>query len=287
MSCPCTGEFANVYLTINNLEGNFNAITGNTLSNYNQLSRIVSQQANIYNTLYYGAGDISTGNLSVSANALISGNLTLISGNLIIGNDCDVVGPIKSQIGYKTRTGSNGIFGSNHYNFNWTGSNVDCYIDVSRIGALSFTDKYVSGQVIQALSFGPYNITPAQYVFSGNNVYETWVSLPFTPKSTSSYIMVHADALYRISGGLTDTFWVQVIENLVDNKYEKTQEFNNFSGGGTRSGVLFPLMCSYINSTTTTRNIVIRLKRGASDDTITMTASLNTHWSVVITEIQV
>ena len=54
MSCPCTGEFANVYLSINNLEGNFNAITGNTLSNYNQLSRIVSQQANIYNTIYYG-----------------------------------------------------------------------------------------------------------------------------------------------------------------------------------------------------------------------------------------
>lgn len=82
MSCPCTGEFANVYLTINNLEGNFNAITGNTLSNYNQLSRIVSQQANIYNTLYYGTGNMSTGFLSVGANCNISGNLILNNGNV-------------------------------------------------------------------------------------------------------------------------------------------------------------------------------------------------------------
>ncbi len=66
MSCPCTGEFANVYLTISNLEGNFNAITGNTLSNYNQLSRIVAQQGNIYNAVYYGTGNITTANLFVN-----------------------------------------------------------------------------------------------------------------------------------------------------------------------------------------------------------------------------
>ncbi len=85
MSCPCTGEFANVYLSLNNLEGNFNAITGNTLSNYNQLSRIVSQQANIYNTVYYGLGNMSTGNLVVSANCNISGNLIMNIGNLGVG----------------------------------------------------------------------------------------------------------------------------------------------------------------------------------------------------------
>ncbi len=85
MSCPCTSEFANVYLTINNLEGNFNAITGNTLSNYNQLSRIVSQQANIYNSVYYGIGNIVTGNLSVNENVLISGNLVINNGNVGLG----------------------------------------------------------------------------------------------------------------------------------------------------------------------------------------------------------
>ncbi len=92
MSCPCTGEFANVYLTINNLEGNFNAITGNTLSNYNQLSRIVSQQANIYNTIYYGTGNLTTGNLSVTSNVLINGTLNVDNG-LVWTN------PINNRVG--------------------------------------------------------------------------------------------------------------------------------------------------------------------------------------------
>ncbi len=79
MSCPCTGEFANVYLTINNLEGNFNAITGNTLSNYNQLSRIIAQQGNIYNAVYYGTGDIFTKNANISGNLLVDGNILFVN----------------------------------------------------------------------------------------------------------------------------------------------------------------------------------------------------------------
>jgi hypothetical protein len=76
-----SSDFANVYASINNLQNQFDEITGNTLSNYNQLSRIVSQQGNIYNTIYYGTGNMTTGNLSVSANTLINGNLN-ISGNI-------------------------------------------------------------------------------------------------------------------------------------------------------------------------------------------------------------
>ena len=37
-----SSDFANVYASINNLQNQFDEITGNTLSNYNQLSRIVS-----------------------------------------------------------------------------------------------------------------------------------------------------------------------------------------------------------------------------------------------------
>ena len=35
------------------LDNTVSNITGNTLSNYNQLSRIVAQQGNIYNTIYF------------------------------------------------------------------------------------------------------------------------------------------------------------------------------------------------------------------------------------------
>ncbi len=55
MSCNYNDEFGNVYISINYLEGNFNAITGNILSNYNQLTQIISQQPQIY----YESGNIN------------------------------------------------------------------------------------------------------------------------------------------------------------------------------------------------------------------------------------
>ncbi len=85
MSSNVQTQINDLNAAVQALESSLTQITGNTMSNYNQLSRIVSQQANIYNTLYYGSGNIVTGNLSVSANALISGNLILPNGNLSIG----------------------------------------------------------------------------------------------------------------------------------------------------------------------------------------------------------
>ncbi len=87
MSCPCSDELANIYAAINTLESEFNYLTGNVLSNYNQITRIVAQQGNIYNTVYYGLGNLNTGNLTVSndyniSNVLNCGNLTVNSANL-------------------------------------------------------------------------------------------------------------------------------------------------------------------------------------------------------------
>ncbi len=88
-------DIANIYASINNLQNQFDAIIGNTLSNYNQLSRIVSQQSNIYNTVYYGLGNLTTGNLNVNGSYSINGNLSLPSGNLLISN---------GNLGLKTQT---------------------------------------------------------------------------------------------------------------------------------------------------------------------------------------
>ncbi len=76
-----SSDFANVYASINNLQNQFNSFTGNILSNYNQLNRIISQQGNI-NTSLNGSGNILTGNLFVNGSANISGN-TNISGNVV------------------------------------------------------------------------------------------------------------------------------------------------------------------------------------------------------------
>ncbi len=46
-------------VSIQVLDNTLSNVTGNTLSNYNQLSRIVAQQGNIYNTVYFGLGNIT------------------------------------------------------------------------------------------------------------------------------------------------------------------------------------------------------------------------------------
>ncbi len=106
MSCNYNAEFANVYLSINQLEGNFNSITGNVLSNYNQLSRIISQQPQIYNTIYYGDGNINTQNVTVNYDANISGNYNINNGNLLINNGNLIIGNNGIVLG--TNYGSSG-----------------------------------------------------------------------------------------------------------------------------------------------------------------------------------
>jgi hypothetical protein len=70
-------------------------------------------------------------------------------------------------------------------------------------------------------------------------------------------------------------------------RFEKFQLFRNAPGGGTRSGVLLPLHCSYNNTTTTARNIEIQFARATADDDITLTSSSDNNWSLSITELQV
>jgi hypothetical protein len=95
-------------VSIQILDNTLSNVTGNTLSNYNQLSRIVSQQSNIYNTIYFGTGNLTTGNLTVNNDYIINGNLTCsninLTGNILLSN-----GNISSTIGNLIL--SNGNFG--------------------------------------------------------------------------------------------------------------------------------------------------------------------------------
>ncbi len=85
MSSNVQTQINDLNAAVQALESSLTQITGNTMSNYNQLSRIVAQQANIYNSVYYGIGNIVTGNLSVNENVLISGNLVINNGNVGLG----------------------------------------------------------------------------------------------------------------------------------------------------------------------------------------------------------
>lgn len=99
-------SLANIELQINN-------ITGTPLIFYNPINRISSQQGNVYNSLFYGTGNLNASNIIVNSNTTISanliypsityfGNLETPNGNLInstIGNITFNNGNISSTIG--------------------------------------------------------------------------------------------------------------------------------------------------------------------------------------------
>jgi hypothetical protein len=82
------------------LDNTVSNITGNTLSNYNQLSRIVAQQGNIYNTIYYGTGNLTTGNLTVTNNYNILGNLNVDSNTFLVDSINNRVGILNTNPQY-------------------------------------------------------------------------------------------------------------------------------------------------------------------------------------------
>ena len=67
-----------------------------------------------------------------------------ITGKLTVTGDVDVAGNI-SAFGYKTRKGTAGPYGTNWFNFDWTGSALNAWIDGNNLGALA-TQAYANQQ---------------------------------------------------------------------------------------------------------------------------------------------
>lgn len=98
--------------SISILDNTILTITGNTLSNYNQLSRIVAQQGNIYNTIYYGTGNLTTGNLYVSST---------------INSNSGFIPLCRASISFQYTTSLNTFYSNN------------CYVSRNDIGSYTIT----------------------------------------------------------------------------------------------------------------------------------------------------
>ncbi len=236
-------DFANVYASINNLQNQFDAITGNTLSNYNQLSRIVAQQGNIYNSVYYGAGDVSTRNLSVSANALISGNLVIsngnvgiwtsnplanldiqgnarITGNVNIDNGLIWTDPINNRVGINTITPQNTlqVIGDGNISgsmYSSTGYIPLCRASISfRYVSTTLTTLYSNNCSIARNGTGSYTITLTNPPNSTNYTIACWATITAGTTITQAFT---SNALIATVGLKTNT---QTLIWISDNNSE-------------------------------------------------------------------
>ncbi len=86
MSCNCS-DFANINSSLFSIQTNFNNLTGNILYNYNQLTRVSSQQSNITSFLSNNNANIESQTMIISNLANISRNTILNNGNININKD--------------------------------------------------------------------------------------------------------------------------------------------------------------------------------------------------------
>lgn len=112
--------------------------------------------------------------------------------------------------------------------------------------------------------------------------YQVIATGTYQPVSSNSTVIFEYNTTYSIAGGAADTFYSDIVVNGSEITYGY-QNFNNSSGGGTRSGTIFPLIGSYRNTSTTPIIYGIQAKRGSSDDSITVNGD-NSTW-LKITEI--
>ena len=105
-------------------------------------------------------------------------------------------------------------------------------------------------------------------------------SANYTPYHNHSYVIIEAFFRYVVNGTAGDIFYSRITVGATTIQ-EQEQDWNNGSGGGTRSQCLFPIKGRYTNSSASTLNVDIDFK-GSSDDTCTINTS---HCWIQYTEI--
>jgi hypothetical protein len=187
----------------------------------------------------------ATGNVNSSTGYYVGGTqvATVSSGNLSIPLSCKVTGRV-----YGTTAGQ--AISSQMY---------FCSNGTATIGSGTYSTASVAGSLT------------------------TWTSIAtisYTPVSTSSYIIVHADFGYTNIGGnassSTDHWYSQLSTSSTGATYfmQHEQYWAGTVGYGsdTRSPTLSPILGAYSNSTTSATTIYLQISgQNASDDPITPT----------------
>jgi hypothetical protein len=124
------------------------------------------------------------------------------------------------------------------------------------------------GETINTRMYNYTDLSMSSTLTVSGTAYTNVAVITYTPISSSSYIWIEFNANFDYSDGTTtDDFW----SNMTINGTEIAainQRFIGAIGGGTRSGVIFPISARYTNSSTSGIAITISAKRGTADDSI-------------------
>ncbi len=254
---------------------------------------------------YFGGNTLIQGGLTVNGNLSTTGTTSLGNGTftkagfatgdvLLDNNSTDTPGVLfyygnNSNYGIDSWNGSFDVLSGQLLRFtnklNETGGAVKMAIDTSgnlAVGGFVKVNAWQAGQIVQMKLFNASDLSFNSNYTNNTNTYTSVVSGTYTPLSSSSYIFFEVYAMYDVGGAAADSFFSQITWNGAEVGVQR-QVWANGSGGGTRSGTLFPLAGRVTNSSLTGYGWSVNVRRDSSDDGITVYN--NSGFYVKITEI--
>jgi len=138
-----------------------------------------------------------------------------------------------------------------------------------------------AGQVVNDVTLSNTDLTVNNTTVGTSTSDTTLCTYGYTPLSSSSYLVIHFHvASYDASGGTgNDSWFSRILVDASEISYSRQSTVN-----GNRTGVLFPLLGRYTNSSTAAKSITIAVRRDSADDSITVANTATSIW-MRITEI--
>lgn len=154
---------------------------------------------------------------------------------------------------------------------------------------MAYPEKHYSvfgetGNTLNTEFLGTGSISQLATTIVSGSTYQNLASYTYNPQLENSKIIVEYNTQYYISGSGTDSWYADVTVDGV----EVSQTYLSYlsgSGnfGGARTNNLFPIAGAYTNTDGLNKTILIRAKRGTSDDNMEVYGNVGT--SLKITEI--
>jgi hypothetical protein len=262
------------------------------------ITSLIRADGAISGTSIYGTG------LSVNGNITTTGITTFGNGTftkagfatgdvLLDNNGTDTPGVLfyyanNSNYGIDSWNGSFDVLSGQLLRFtnklNETGGAVKIAVDTTGnmvVGGFVKPNAWRAGQVINDIILSNTEVTVSTTTIATSNSDTDFVTYSYTPLSSTSYLVIHYHlANYDFSSGTGNDSYISRIKVDGGEITYSTQSTVN----GNRSGVLFPLMGRYTNSSTGAKSIVVACRRNSADDNITITNSSTSMW-LRITEI--
>lgn len=143
-----------------------------------------------------------------------------------------------------------------------------------------------AGSVLKDTMLSNSQLTVVSTTIAQTTSNVNFVTYNYTPVSSSSYLMIDFHlSKYIVPGSMDDSYYSILLVDGNEISYGY-QAFND-DGPGTnnRTGVLFPLMGRYTNSSTSAKQIQIAARRGTADDSITIDSGTESTMWLRITEV--